>query len=156
MNLSAKDHLIKLIATGLYSSSVPPWPGTTGTIPAWLIAFFLIRGNQMWLGLASVVCFFVSVAVATAAERFMGHDSRYIVIDEWIGMFIAVLFVPWSLTNYLLAFVAFRLLDAIKVPPAAQLEALPRGWGVTMDDVIAGLQANVVVQIFLLLRSLLS
>jgi phosphatidylglycerophosphatase A len=69
------------------------------------------------------------------------------VIDEWAGMFVALLFVPVTLTNYLIAFVAFRAFDVIKLPPAAQSERLPIGWGVTMDDIVAGIQANVFTQI---------
>lgn len=84
----------------------------------------------------------------------MGHDSRYIVIDEWAGMFVAVLFVPWSLTNYIIAFFAFRIFDVIKLPPAARFEKLPAGWGITMDDIAAGVQANLVVQIYILLTAL--
>lgn len=147
-----RDRLVKLLATGFHSSAVPPWPGTSGTVPAWLLVYFVVRGDMLWLALLAVAGFFVSVWVSAAAEGLMGHDSRYIVIDEWAGMFVAVLFVPWTLGNYLLAFVAFRLFDAIKVPPAGRVEELPRGWGVTMDDIVAGLQANLLVQAWVWLQ----
>lgn len=138
---------VKLLASGLYTGYSPIIPGTTGTVPAWLIAWFLIGGNQIWLGAATVLMFFVSVWSATEAEKIYGHDSKKIVSDEWIGMFLSLLFVPYSLLNYTIAFVAFRLFDVIKIPPAAQAERLPRGWGVTMDDVVAGVQANIAAQI---------
>lgn len=138
---------VTTIASGFGSGCSPLIPGTTGTIPAWLIAFYLIEGNQLWLIAAAVLATALSIWVAGEAEAFYGHDAKKIVMDEWAGMFIAVILVPFSLTNYTIAFVAFRIFDVIKLPPAAQAERLPRGWGVTLDDVVAGIQANVLTQI---------
>ena len=115
--LSLKEKFIKLIATGFYSSALPPWPGTSGTIPAWLIAWLLIKGDLAILATVTLVTIAVSVWSTGAAEKIMGHDSRFMVMDEWVGMFIALLFVPYNITNYLIAFFAFRLLDAIKPYP---------------------------------------
>jgi phosphatidylglycerophosphatase A len=64
-----------------------------------------------------------------------------------------VLFVPFGFVNYLIAFAAFRFFDVVKLPPAAQAERLPGGWGVTMDDVAAGVHANILVQIYLIITS---
>ncbi|HOD67229.1 MAG TPA: phosphatidylglycerophosphatase A [candidate division Zixibacteria bacterium] len=142
-----KRGLVQLIAGGLYSGASPIVPGTTGSIPPWLIAWFLLAGNQAALGIVAVLTVFVSVWAAGEAERFYGHDAKKIVIDEWAGMFLTLLFVPYSLVNYLIGFAAFRAFDVVKIPPAAQAERLPRGWGVTMDDVVAGVQANILTQI---------
>lgn len=139
--------LAKLIATGLYSGFGRPYPGTWGTIPAWLIAYFLIRGDQTILAVAAVVCIPISVWAAGEAEKAYGHDARKIVIDEWVGMFVTLLFVPFSLFNYGLAFFAFRGFDVFKFWPARQSEQLPGGWGITADDIIAGIQANVAVHL---------
>lgn len=62
-------------------------------------------------------------------------------------MFVALLFVPYSLINYVIAFFAFRFFDVVKIPPARQLERLPGGWGVTMDDIAAGIHANLATQL---------
>jgi phosphatidylglycerophosphatase A len=144
-----KDFLVKFLATGLYSGLMKPFPGTWGTIPAWLIAFFLLRGDLLGLTIATVICFFASVWLSGEAEKTYGHDARVIVIDEWLGMFVTLLFVPYSLVNYALAFVAFRAFDVFKIYPARQLEQLPGGWGITMDDLAAGVQANLFVQIMI-------
>ena len=141
-----KDQVVKFVATGIYSGYMKPFPGTWGTIPAWLIAFFLIGDNAGVLIAVTVVSVFISVWSSGAAEELFGHDARKIVMDEWAGMFIALLFVPYSLTNYVIAFVAFRAFDVIKLPPAAQFERFPGGWGVTMDDVAAGIYANIFTQ----------
>lgn len=62
-------------------------------------------------------------------------------------MLIAFWLLPYSLTNYAIAFIAFRAFDVVKIPPARQCERLPGGWGVTMDDVVAGIQANLFTQL---------
>ena len=146
-----KDFLVRFLATGLYTGYIRPFPGTWGTIPAWLFAWLLLRDDSTGLMIAAVVVFFLSVWLATAGERLFGHDARKIVIDEWAGMLIALLFVPPVLLYYVLAFVAFRVFDVVKVFPARQFERLPAGWGVTMDDVAAGIQANLLVQIMIYL-----
>ena len=138
-----KDNFVKMIATGLYSGYLRPYAGTWGTIPAWLIAFFLIKGNLPILVAVCVVTLFISVWSAGAAEKLFGHDARKIVIDEWAGMFVTLLFVEHSLIAYGVAFFAFRGFDVVKIPPAAQFERLPGGWGVTMDDIAAGVYAGI-------------
>lgn len=144
-----KNGFVKLVASGLYSGYSPIIPGTTGSVPPWLITWFLFAGDQLVLGIATIVMFFISVWAASEAELLYGHDAKKIVTDEWIGMFLTLLFVPYSLLNYIIGFVAFRVFDVVKIPPAAQAERLPRGWGVTMDDVVAGVQANILTQIII-------
>ncbi len=145
-----KNRLIKLVATGVYSGYSPLVPGTVGSVPAWLIAFLFIRGNTPVLAVMTVITLCVSVWSAGKAEQMLGHDAEKIVIDEWAGMFLALLLVPYSFVNYVIAFLAFRGFDVLKIPPAAQAEKLRGGWGVTMDDVVAGIQANVVTQLVII------
>ncbi|MFH1688234.1 MAG: phosphatidylglycerophosphatase A [bacterium] len=140
-----RETIIKLIATGLYSGYGRPYPGTWGTIPAWLIAFFVFKGDQTVLAAAAVVCTLISVWAAGAAEKMFGHDARKIVIDEWAGMLVTLILVPHNLIAYGIAFFAFRGFDVFKFFPASQAESLPGGWGVTTDDIVAGIQANVAV-----------
>ncbi|UCD16509.1 MAG: phosphatidylglycerophosphatase A [Candidatus Zixiibacteriota bacterium] len=142
-----KNALIKFLASGFYTGYSSLIPGTTGTVPAWLLAYFLLKGNMPTLGIVAAAMIALSVFLATVAEPVLGHDSKKIVVDEWAGMFIALLFVPYSLTNYIIAFVAFRGFDAIKIFPAGIVEKLPGGWGVTADDMVAGIQANLLTQV---------
>jgi len=153
--MNFKNTVIKFLATGFYSGCSPTVPGTTGTIPAWLIAYFLIGDNIHALGIAAIVMTILSIIIASAAEPVLGHDAKKIVVDEWAGMFISLLFVPFGLTNYIIAFVAFRGFDAIKIYPANAAEKLPKGWGVTADDVVAGIQANIATQIVIYILSLI-
>jgi phosphatidylglycerophosphatase A len=135
--------LVTLIATGLYSGYAPLTSGTFGTIPAVLITWFLIGDNLPLAVGVTIVAAIVSIWAAGEAEKLFGHDSKRIVIDEWAGWFVTVLAVPVTWQNMLIAFVAFRFFDVVKIWPARQLENLPGGWGVTMDDLAAGIQACV-------------
>lgn len=142
-----KNFFVKLFATGLFTGYLKPFPGTWGTIPAWVIAWFFIKGDPMFMWAAAVGVTVLSIAFSSLAEPVLGHDSRKIVIDEWAGMFIALLFVPYKLEMYGATFVAFRVFDVIKLWPARQLETLPGGLGVTLDDVAAGIHTILFVQI---------
>ncbi len=146
----AKDAIVKALATGFWVGYSPITAGTVGSIPPLLIAYFLIGDNLMLLGAIALFTTLLSIWVAGEAEELFGHDSKSIVSDEYAGMFITLLLVPISPTNYLIAFVAFRFFDVIKLWPASAAEKLPRGWGVTLDDVVAGIQANIAVQLTLL------
>lgn len=148
-----RNALIKVFASGLYTGYLRPFPGTWGTIPAWLLAWFLLKGDPLLTAAAAIVVTVLSIAVASLAEPLLGHDSRTIVIDEWAGMLIALIFVPHDLAIFGATFVAFRVFDVIKVWPARQLEALPGGLGVTMDDVAAGIQTNIFVQLVIVVST---
>ncbi len=142
-----KGTIVKAIASGFYSGYSPIVPGTTGTIPAWLIAYFIIRADPVILPVAAIITLLFSVYISGKAEPILGHDAKKIVIDEWAGMFVTLVVVPFSLLNYVIAFLSFRALDAVKFFPANAAEKLPRGWGVTADDLVAGIQANLLTHL---------
>jgi len=149
-----KNFLVKLFATGLFTGYLRPFPGTWGTIPAWLIAWFLLKGDPTLTWAAAILTTLLSTALASLAEPMLGHDSRKIVIDEWAGMFVALLFVPHSLEMYIASFVAFRVFDVIKLWPARRFEKLPGGLGVTADDIAAGIHTIIFVQIVIYVAKL--
>jgi len=142
-----KDFVVKLFATGLFSGYLRPFPGTWGTIPAWVIAWFLLKGDTTLTVGAAVITILLSVAFSSLAEPLLGHDSRKIVIDEWAGMLVALCWVPYDLAIYGATFVAFRAFDVLKIWPARDSERLPGGVGITADDIIAGIQTNIFVQL---------
>jgi len=141
--------LVEFIATGLYSGYFPIVSGTFGTIPAWFIGWYFLTDTMAML-IAAIVTTAISVWASGAAESFLGHDSKKIVIDEWAGMFISFLFLPVRLDVYIAAFVFFRFYDVIKPYPAGKCESLPGGWGITFDDVFAGVYANLTCWLFIL------
>ncbi|MFN3666624.1 MAG: phosphatidylglycerophosphatase A, partial [Sediminibacterium sp.] len=74
-----------------------------------------------------------------------GKDSGKVVIDEAAGMMISLLFVPPTLPYIITGFVLFRILDITKPLLIRKTESLPGGWGVMLDDVIAGIYANLLL-----------
>ncbi|HLF14640.1 MAG TPA: phosphatidylglycerophosphatase A, partial [Bacteroidota bacterium] len=92
---------------------------------------------------------------AAAAKRIFQEgpaphpDPSIVVIDEIVGMWTALLFLPNELPALLVAFTAFRMFDIVKPPPVARLERAGRGWGIMLDDVAAGIYANAVTHVTL-------
>lgn len=121
-------------------------PGTAASavtvIVWWLLPSFSFSTHLLILGLL----FVVAVWTSTVAEQFFGvHDPSCVVIDEVVGMALALLGCPRIWWVYLLAFVLFRLFDIFKPFPISPLQLLPRGWGIVMDDVAAGAVARLVL-----------
>jgi phosphatidylglycerophosphatase A len=144
-----KNQLAKLISTFFYAGYFPFAPGTFGSLIALAIIWFLIPGFFYILLPISIGLLFLSVWSAGRAEEFFGKDGSPIVIDEVTGMAISLLFVPKDIQSFVGAFLLFRLFDIIKPPPARRMERLKGGWGVTLDDVIAGIYANLSLHLIL-------
>jgi phosphatidylglycerophosphatase A len=135
-----------LLASGLGLGYVPWASGTFGSLLG--IPLYL-AGRPLWRS-AAVAVVVLAVAIGAAcwiadqAERILGeHDSGKIVIDEVIGMVLALLWHPTTPLRVLALFCLFRLFDVWKPWPARTLErAAPGGLGVVLDDVASGLYAN--------------
>ena len=139
----------KLVSTFFFAGYFPVAPGTFGSLIALAIIWFLIPDFFYILIPISLGLFFVSVWSAGRAEEIFGHDGSQIVMDEVTGMAISLAFVPHRLGYFAAAFFLFRIFDIIKPPPARSAERLKGGWGVTMDDVVAGVYANLVLHLIL-------
>ncbi len=113
-----------------------------------LITWFLVPVNSWSVAIWAVILVLGAI-ISGKAEKDLGHDARPIVIDEVMGMGLALLFVPKRIVYYVIAFVLFRIFDIVKPFPARQAERLPAGWGVMADDLVVGVYVNVVVQIAL-------
>ncbi len=99
----------------------------------------------------SVVVFFIGVITANGVIQTSGNsDPSEVVIDEVAGQWIALIALPHTLGYGIAAFGLFRILDIFKPPPIQQLERLPGGWGVMLDDVAAGIATSIVLNGFLL------
>ena len=84
-------------------------------------------------------------------EKRLGEDPQIVVIDEIVGMWISLIILPKTIWIVLLAFFFFRVYDTIKPPPARSLEHLKHGLGIMLDDVAAGVYANISVRVILVL-----
>ena len=141
----------RLIVTGLFTGYSKFASGTCGTAVALFAYLFLpdLSVSEWIVGL--VVLFLVSVHTSNKGEAEWGHDPSPVVIDEVIGFFVSVAFLPQSLLLGLVGFFLFRALDIVKPSPAREAEALPGGWGIVLDDVAAGVYVNLILRVGLYL-----
>jgi phosphatidylglycerophosphatase A len=145
--------LAKLISIFFYAGYFPVARGTFASLITVAIIWFLIPSFYYILIPISIGLFFISVWSATIGEEFFGKDGKPIVIDEVTGMVISLIFIPAGIWSYTGAFLLFRFFDVIKPPPAGWAERLKGGWGVTLDDVVAGIYANICLQVIIYLTN---
>ena len=144
-----------LIATFFGTGYMKPGPGTWGsaaTVLLWWLASHWIRPNiQAVVACAvAVVVVLMGIPAATQVARASGRkDPQFVVIDEVAGQLIALIAAPITWKSLLAGFILFRGFDIVKPPPVRQLERLPEGTGIVIDDVGAGLYALAVMQLFL-------
>jgi phosphatidylglycerophosphatase A len=143
------------VATFFGIGRLHPGPGTWGsaaTVLLWAALAHLIPPNAKTptiIALAIVVTL-IGIPAATQVARAAGRkDPQFVVIDEVAGQLIALIAAPVTWKTFLAGFILFRAFDIIKPPPVRQLERLPEGAGIVLDDVAAGLYALAVMQLLL-------
>ena len=150
-----RDFLIRFLASAGFVSYVPAritgfkkftGSGMAGTLVA--LAPFLPE-NRIYFALFCAAFLPFSVWIAgLAAKSYATHDDPRIVIDEMIGYWIAILFMDRTPFNLAAAFVIFRSLDTLKPWPIKKLETSVRGgFGIIIDDVLAGAEANLLTRL---------
>ena len=146
MNLKYK--LAELIGTVVYVGRMPIVPGTWGSLVA-LLVWYIVKpaiSAPLFLLITGGI-FFVGIATAEILiKAWDDTDPKAIVIDEWVGMWIALYLVPHDIKWGLIAFLFFRLFDILKPGPIQIMDDMHDAIGVMMDDVVAGILACLVTQ----------
>ncbi len=145
------DTAAKAVVTGLGTGYSPLAPGTCGSLLALLVAWTLFPGNWWALPAAVLLASLAGVPLSTWAERRWGTDPPRVVIDEVAGQWLALVLVPKSAIWYPLAFLLFRLFDIAKPWGIGRAQEAPGGWGVMVDDLLAGVYTNILLQAGLIL-----
>jgi phosphatidylglycerophosphatase A len=167
-----RPRLALITAFGL--GHMRPASGTWGSLPPAIVAALAILGgwgpiDRPWLFYGVQAAFAAVFALACVvqgdrAEALWGKDPSRAVADETSGQALTLLLVPWgrvllpptwamehvlgiALAAVAGAFVVFRVMDVVKPWPARQIQRLPAGWGILLDDVFAGVYAGVVMQV---------
>ncbi len=141
--------ILKYIATLGFIGYIPVAPGTFGTLTAFLF-YILLRPSPF----IHIVILFLIIPIGIIsshhAERLLNRkDSSHIVIDEFCGYLLSVLFIPYSINYALAAFFLFRFFDILKPFPIKKIEnALRGGTGVMADDIMASIYTNLILQIW--------
>ncbi len=157
MNATRRNDLIVFLATGCFTGFLPTMPGTWGTFAGIPLVIISHRLTSIMQPVVAVVFVTFAAYIAGRAEiLFEDRDARPIVIDEMAGFLITLLWLPLNLMTLFLGFVLFRVFDIVKPPPIGGLEKrLHGGWGIVLDDVLAGVFANVTLRLLLIVAGLL-
>ncbi len=152
------DKIIMFLATGFYSGNLPKAPGTWGSLVA-LVPWFFMRNLPLptYFGMLAII-FVVGCILAGSAEKILDQaDAGPIVIDEFVGMFITLTAAPNHPAAWILGFLLFRVFDVFKPFPCSWFDQhIHGGFGIMMDDVIAGLYALASLHILWILVSKVS
>lgn len=142
--MTALNKFAVWLSTGFGLGYSPLIPGTVGTVLGIPLVWAIQRGGEqighaipfqiVTAGLLSLI----AIPICTAGERAAGHkDPHCVVADEYLTFPISMIGLPFSPLMIAIAFVTNRILDILKPFPARQLQALPAGWGITLDDVFS-------------------
>jgi len=145
--------LAKILATGLGTGYSPIAPGTVGSLLAsafmYGLYYFSVDISQIALIIAIIITTIIGVIATDMVEDEWGKDPSKVVIDEIAGILVSLLFLPINPTTIIASFVLFRVFDIWKPFGIRKLEDLKGGIGVMFDDLLAGVYANVVLQLIL-------
>jgi phosphatidylglycerophosphatase A len=154
---------------------IPFAPGTFGSLIGMLVWILV---PDKWIGLAwkiylptmqiipnlhDYTVYFIALLITLLfslfaiwitgkAEKNLGHDSPKIILDEVCGIWLSVLFLPRTWMLYIYAFILFRAFDIAKPFPVKQIQKLPGGWGIVVDDLTAAVYVNLCLQVILHLK----
>ncbi|MBT3518278.1 MAG: phosphatidylglycerophosphatase A [Candidatus Marinimicrobia bacterium] len=146
MNLKYK--LAEFIGTVGYVGYLPIAPGTWGSLAA-LIAWYILKpmiSDPLFLLITGAIFFAGVAASEILVEAWEDGDPKAVVVDEWVGMWIALYLAPHTLVWGLVAFLLFRFFDILKPGPIQLMDDLHSAIGVMMDDVVAGIFALLLTQ----------
>ena len=142
-----KEKLSYLFATVLRIGHLPIAPGTWGSLAA-LITWYIIIDYISLIALiasSSILLIFGGYTSSITEIKLSENDPSVVVIDEWVGQWIALLYLPKSIQWGLAAFILFRLFDIWKPFPIKQMDQLQGGIGIMFDDVIAGVYVLIIL-----------
>jgi phosphatidylglycerophosphatase A len=157
MNTTRKNDIVVFLATGCFTGFLPLMPGTWGTFAAIPIVILVHRVDLVVQGIIALVFVAFGAWISGRAEILLEeHDPRPIVIDEMAGFLISLLWLPLNPITLFLGFGLFRLFDVVKPPPISSVEKRMRGgWGVVIDDVLAGVFTNATLRLLFMVAGLL-
>ena len=144
------NRILKHIATLGFIGYIPVAPGTVGSLAALAVFMFLRPSISLQVAILLIMIPLATISSHVAERLLNEKDSSHIIIDEFCGYFLSVLFVPYSAGYALAAFFLFRFFDILKPFPVGRMEKLKGGIGIVADDIMAAIYANAILQIWVL------
>lgn len=144
----------KIIGSGFYTGYIPIASGTWGSLAA-LMIYFIPGFEQPEIIIPAIILVFaIGVYISDKFEKVYGEDPSECTVDEVVGTWIALLFLPKTIGIAFTSFFIWRILDIIKPFPARKSEDLKGGWGIMMDDVISGFYTLIIMHILIQLTGI--
>ena len=147
--------LAVVISSGFGAGFIKPGPGTWGTAVAFLIsALIYVSGvsDHVFIPVILTLLFYAAGLWSIGVlENDWEDDDQRIVVDEMIGYWITIIMIPVSWTSLILAFFLFRAFDIAKPLGIRRFDEFKTNWAVLVDDVVAGIYANISLRIVLLI-----
>ncbi|MBI1824124.1 MAG: phosphatidylglycerophosphatase A [Nitrospirae bacterium] len=146
----------RFIATGGYTGYFPKIPGTVATLAGTLL-FYPIHFLGIVYQAGLIVMFFgIGLVSASRLEKELGSkDPSVVVIDEIVGIWIALYLIPFNWKSLLTAFILFRFFDIRKPLRIRSLQTFDSGWGIMLDDALAGIYTNLILRIAYMAKPLI-
>ena len=141
----------KLIGSGFYTGYIPLASGTFGSIVALLIYWVPGFENPVIMFPAIIVFTAYGIYVGNKFDKKYGKDPAECTVDEMVGQWIALLYVPKTIIFSIVVFFMWRFFDIVKPFPARKLEYLPGGLGIMIDDVISAFYSLILVHLVLII-----
>ena len=147
--MTGLERLRLLLATGMGLGYAPVAPGTVASLAGLPVVWALWRLGGPWAVMAGAVVAFAGGMWASAVARthFRQRDPGPVVVDEIAGQMVALLFLTPTVATLIWGWLLFRLFDIWKPYPIHRLESLPGASGIMADDLLAGVYANLVLQL---------
>lgn len=154
VNANRMIYFHKLIATCFGVGYIGKGAGTIAAALYSIIYYLFTSQFHQGFGaiIFTILLIILGIWCSNKLEFTWGKDNGKIVIDELAGMQISLLFIPPTILNISIAFVFFRFFDILKPFYIKKMEKLNNGWGVMLDDVLAGIYTNILLQILLVIH----
>ncbi len=152
--MKSHNYLTEKIAISLSTFfSVGKFPFASGTVASFvaLIIYWIIPGFEKLEVLTFLIIIFSILGIwsGTIGEKKFGYDPPQVVIDEVVGMWISLLLIPKTIVLSVLSFFLFRIFDIVKPYPANVSQGMKGGYGIMMDDIIAGIYTILTIQLII-------
>lgn len=139
----------KITSTTLGIGYIGKGAGTAAAAVTCVVWYFAHAGGFNFIPalIATILITILGIWSGNVVEEIWGKDHNRVVIDEVAGMCITLLWIPVTPLNIFIGLILFRFFDILKPLFIRKLEDLPGGWGVMFDDILAGIYANILLQV---------
>ena len=145
-----KNSLITFLVTFGYIGKIKYFPGTLGSFAGLLVGAVIIKLTNYNVFIS---CFFILTMISVfAVDEYLKSsknlDPQEVVVDEVLGQWIAIAFIPFNFKSFLIAFLIFRFFDISKIFPINKIEKIRGYLGVIGDDLFAGVITGIIILSF--------